>query len=359
MGRQRLVALGALALTIVVATAVQACLQLEQDVRASSQPAARPATTEAAGRSALAVASPSAAPALAAAATLAAVASATPAVSPTATPVPPTPTPVPPTPIPTTAPPTKTGQAPAPPVNAASVVVIDEGSGQVLYEKDSHQRRPPASITKIVTAIVALDRADPGARVKASFDQSELVDSTLMGLRVGDELSLEDLLYGLMLPSGNDAALAIATYVGGSKAQFVQMMNDKVRELGLKDTQFRNPHGLDEDGHYTSAYDITMLARYGMRRYPLFARLAAARVWTVRSSRGPWDVYNLNRLLGSYQGADGVKIGYTDNAGRTIVASATRNGHRVYVGLLHCGDIVLDTTPLLNWAFDNYTWPGG
>ena len=254
--------------------------------------------------------------------------------------------------------PSQTGKAAAPAVNSADVVVIDEDSGVVLYEKNSHHRTAPASVTKIATALVALERGDPKSTVKVSFDSTELVDSTLMGIHVGDQVTLEDLLYGLMLPSGNDAALAIANEIAGSKSAFVALMNQKAKSLGLTDSQFRNPHGLDEDGHYSSAYDLTMMARYAMRTYPLFGRLAAAKSWDVGGAR-PYTVYNLNKMLRSYAGADGVKIGYTDNAGKTIIASATRNGHRVYVGLMRCGDIVTDSAPLLDWAFANFTWTTG
>jgi D-alanyl-D-alanine carboxypeptidase len=261
-------------------------------------------------------------------------------------------------PTPRPAAPVRSGRGAVPAVNARQIAVIDEASGALLYEKAPYARVAPASLTKIVTAVVAIDASNPKQVVKVRFDATELVDSTLMGLRVGDEVTLEDLLYGLMLPSGNDAALAIAEHVAGSKPAFVDMMNAKVQELGLVNSQFRNPHGLDEKGHYTSAYDITWLARYGMTRQPLFVQLAKARVWEVRGSRS-WEVYNLNKFLTAYRekGADGVKIGYTDDAGRTIVASASRNGHRVYVTLMGCGDIVADTTPLFDWVFANYTWP--
>jgi len=179
-----------------------------------------------------------------------------------------------------------------------------------------------------------------------------------MWLQVGDRITLEDLLYGLMLPSGNDAALAIATYVGGSRQGFVDMMNRKTAELGLVDSHWINPHGLDAEGHYSSAYDMVQFARVGMRD-PRFQALAAARVHTVHSGARVYDVYNLNRLLGNVPGADGVKIGYTDDAGRTIVASATRNGHRVYVGAFHSADLVADCRPLIEWAFKNFAWAGG
>jgi serine-type D-Ala-D-Ala carboxypeptidase (penicillin-binding protein 5/6) len=164
-------------------------------------------------------------------------------------------------------------------------------------------------------------------------------------------VSLETLLYGLMLPSGNDAALAIARHVAGSDARFVELMNEKVRALGLEDSQFRNPHGLDEEGHYSSPYDLAMLARHGMQD-PLFYNLAATR---NRHADG-FDLWNLNRLLGQYPGADGVKVGYTDEAGRCIVSSATRNGHRVFVTLIRSHDPVGESRLLLDYAFQNFRW---
>jgi len=252
--------------------------------------------------------------------------------------------------------PDKTGSAPPPTVNATAIAVVDEGSGALLYGKSPHSRLAPASVTKIFTALVALHYGTLSAPIKVQFDPSQLTDSTLMGIHPGETYTLEDLLYGLMLPSGNDAALAIANGVGGGSVDhFVALMNAQATDLGLHDSHFANPHGLDAPGHYTSAYDLAMAARYGMTQYPEFRNLASARTWAVQGTR-TFSVYNLNRFLWSYPGADGVKIGYTDAAGRTIVASATRNGHRVYVVLLNCGDIVNDSAPLFNWVFDNYTW---
>jgi D-alanyl-D-alanine carboxypeptidase (penicillin-binding protein 5/6) len=270
--------------------------------------------------------------------------------------VPSTLTPVPPTPTVALAPPTKTGMGEAPVVNAWSVAVIDEGSGEVLYSRDPHRRLAPASLTKIFTALVALSHGDLQSNITVQFDSTELVDSTLMGIKPGETYTLEDLLYGLMLPSGNDAALAIANAIGGSEVGFATMMNTQADDLGLVDSHFVNPHGLDAAGHYSSAYDLAMAARYGMTHEPEFPVLAKAKSWDVHGTR-TYSVLNLNRFLVDYSGADGVKIGYTDNAGRGIVASATRNGHRVYIALLHAGDIVSDSTPLFNWVFANYTWP--
>ena len=253
--------------------------------------------------------------------------------------------------------PLQTGSAPPPDVRARSIAVVDEASGALLYGRDPHLRLAPASLTKIFTALVALQKGQLSQRITARFDPHQLTDSTLMGIRPGETYTLEDLLYGLMLPSGNDAALAIANGVAGSEERFVALMNDQVAALGLADTHFVNPHGLDAPGHYASAYDLAVAARYAMTHYPVFRELARARSWTVHGTRS-FTVFNLNRFLWSYPGADGVKIGYTESAGHTIVASATRNGHRVYVVLLDCHDIVDDTVPLFNWVFSTFTWPG-
>lgn len=252
--------------------------------------------------------------------------------------------------------PVRTGTTPPPDVNAWSIAVIDEGSGALLYGRDPHRELAPASLTKIFTGLVALQHGQLAQRITVRFDPAEIPDSTLMGIRPGETYTLEDLLYGLMLPSGNDAALAIANGVGGSESRFADLMNAQAAALGLKDSHFVNPHGLDAPGHDTSAYDLAMAARYGMTHFAEFRTLARARSRTVHGTR-TFTVYNLNRFLWSYPGADGVKIGYTDNAGKTIVASATRNGHRVYVALMHCGDIVDDSVPIFNWVFDNFSWP--
>jgi D-alanyl-D-alanine carboxypeptidase (penicillin-binding protein 5/6) len=167
----------------------------------------------------------------------------------------------------------------------------------------------------------------------------------------GQSVTLETLLYGLMLPSGNDAAIAIAKHVGGSEQRFVQMMNEKAQALGLRDTQFKNPHGLDTDGHYSSAYDLAVMARHGMQN-PRFYALSSARHWNGDG----FDLWNLNRLLGVYAGADGVKPGFTDNAGRCLVGSAVRDNHRVIVAVLRSQDPTNESRSLLDYAFDSFRW---
>jgi D-alanyl-D-alanine carboxypeptidase len=269
-----------------------------------------------------------------------------------------TPTPLPPPTATATrppAPPVRVRTLPAPQITAEMAVIVDEASGAVLWGHDEHREVAPASLTKIVTAMVAIELGDPRARVTVDVDSRAMHDSTVMGLRPGEEVSLEDLLYGLMLPSGNDAALAIARHIAGSDERFVELMNARVRALGLQHTQFRNPHGLDAEGHYSSPYDMAMLARAAMRD-PLFQRLAAAKEWECSGLLQSYRLVNLNRLLWRYPGADGVKIGYTDDAGRTMVVSATRDGHRVYASFMRSRDLVRDGTALLDWAFGSYVW---
>jgi D-alanyl-D-alanine carboxypeptidase (penicillin-binding protein 5/6) len=179
--------------------------------------------------------------------------------------------------------------------------------------------------------------------------------SSIMGLVPGDRFTQRDLLYGLMLPSGNDAALALARGISGSDEAFVGRMNALMVALGLYDTTFVNPHGLSNPNHLTTAYDLAALSRYAMS-YPGFEELAAARSWTAQGSR-VIGMSNANALVSQYAGGDGVKVGYTRRSGQTLVASATRDGHRVFVVLLTAPQSQADAHKLLDWAFANHTWP--
>jgi hypothetical protein len=238
---------------------------------------------------------------------------------------------------------------------AESAVIVDGESGALLYGKNAHVRHPQASTTKMMSAIVAIESGRLNDRVTVDVDSNALAaatESTVMGLMPGQTLSVETLLYGMMLTSGNDAAIAIAKHIAGSEAKFVEMMNAKAQELGLRDTQFKNPHGLDADGHYSSAYDLAIIARYGMQN-PTFYAVSSTRHWNADG----FDLWNLNKLLPVYPGADGVKPGFTDNAGKCLVASAVRDGHRVFVTVLNSGDTTNDARSLLDYAFDGYRWP--
>jgi serine-type D-Ala-D-Ala carboxypeptidase (penicillin-binding protein 5/6) len=244
---------------------------------------------------------------------------------------------------------------PPPHVTAAHVAVLDEASGNLLYGQDAFARVAPASITKIVTTIVALERGpDINTVFPTTVSASALVacdGSSVMGLEPEDHVKLETLLYGMMLPSGNDAAEQVAVSLAGSRDRYVSWMNEKVAALHLRDTHFVTPSGMDADEHYSSAYDMALLARYAMQN-PEFRILAA----TQRMVDDDYYMHNLNPLLGSYAGADGVKIGYTEIAGRTFVASATRDGHRVYVSLMGSRDLSGDAVALLDWVWKTFRW---
>jgi D-alanyl-D-alanine carboxypeptidase len=252
------------------------------------------------------------------------------------------------------APPATNAIAP-PPFTAASAVVLDEASGAVLFEKGAHERRAPASLTKIATAIIALERGDLDAAVTVDVDSRTMYRSTVMGLIPGDTFTLRDLLYGMMLPSGNDAALAVGRHLAGSDAAFVTEMNALAERLGLWDTHFANPHGLGAPDHLTSARDLAMLSRYAMS-VPGFAEIVGTGTWTASGSR-TISFYNLNGFLYQYPGADGLKTGYTRRAGLTIAASAMRDGNRVYVVLLNAPQREADAYALMDWAFASFQWP--
>jgi D-alanyl-D-alanine carboxypeptidase (penicillin-binding protein 5/6) len=244
---------------------------------------------------------------------------------------------------------------PVPAVNAAAALVMDEGSGAVLWEMNGSERLAPASLTKIATALVALSEGGYDRVFEVDVDSKAMPGSSVMGLLPGDRFTLRDLLYGLMLPSGNDAALAIARGIAGSDTAFVARMNALMTALGLYDTTFVNPHGLGSPNHLTTAYDLAALSRYAMS-YPGFKELVAAPYWTANGSRqiGMW---NSNAMVTQYAGGDGIKVGYTRRSGHTLVASATRNGHRVIVVLLNAPTSQADARNLLDWTFANYAWP--
>ena len=250
--------------------------------------------------------------------------------------------------------PTPVEEADPPRISAAAAVVMDEVCGAVLYELNGEMPRPPASLTKIATALVAEENSDLDELVNISVSGPEFsleTDSTVMGLEPGQTLTMRDLLYGLLLPSGNDAAIQIAEYVGGSVNRFVRMMNAKAVELGLENTHFANPHGLDDPALYTSAYDMAILGRELLHR-PELAAIVKAPVY-----QPDWDgpaVANINQLLGFYPGTLGVKTGYTPEAGQTIVAAAEQGGRRIIVSILGDQfDVYKDVSELLNWAFQS------
>ncbi|MCL5110055.1 MAG: serine hydrolase [Chloroflexi bacterium] len=250
--------------------------------------------------------------------------------------------------------------AAAPSINADGVCVIDGASGAVVYSENPHKRFPMASVTKVMTAVLAIEKSDIKQKVVVDVSWDEIPDSSIMGLDLMEELTIEQLLYGLMLPSGNDAARAIARSIAGDDYRFAEMMNQKAQELGLVDTHYKNPHGRDEDGHYTSACDLATLGRYAMR-YPEFRQIVATKRISFDGRFGAYNLRNINRFLLNYPGADGIKTGYDDlpnsdgvAALSSVIATAERDGRRGYVAILHSyGDYAAQAATMMDFFFNN------
>ncbi len=226
---------------------------------------------------------------------------------------------------------------------------MDAADGRVLLDRGGDAHRSPASLTKVMTLLLALERGDPAASVTVGDEVLNLRFSTLMGLQPGEQLSLRDLCYGLMYPSGNDTAMAIAAHVAGNVDAFVALMNQRARQLGMWNTSYANPHGLDSRNgdHYTTARDLAVLTRFALQR-PGFREIVSGRRWTAKGLRAGHPLVNGNTFLGSYAGADGVKVGYTRRAGHTIIASATRNGRQLIAVALGSPHRDLDAMRLLD-----------
>lgn len=244
-----------------------------------------------------------------------------------------------------------------PPVTASEVAVVDDATGLLLYGRSAHARAAPASTTKITTALVVLEKSEsldtPVSITVDGWAMAAADGSSVMGLVPGQTLTLRTLLYGLLLPSGNDAAEQLARIVGGSRDEFVNWMNATATDdLHLADTHFVNPSGLDAPNHYSSAYDLAQLARRAMREN-VFRDIVA----TPTTRQEGLVLAGHNPLIGAYPGADGVKTGTTDAAGKALVGSATRGGHRVYAVVLHSDDTMADSAALLDWAWASFTWP--
>lgn len=232
--------------------------------------------------------------------------------------------------------------------SASSAVLVEQGSGRVLYEKDAHTPRLIASTTKIMTALVALEEGD--LRQRYTVTAEDMAEGSSMYLRPGEELELEELLYGLMLASGNDAALAVAHCVSGSVEDFVALMNGKAAELGLTNTSFENPNGLDGEHHLSSAYDMARLTACAMENGD-FRRIVSTASITI----GERYLTNHNKLLRLCEGCVGVKTGYTRAAGRTLVSAVEREGMTLICVTLNDGDDWNDHMALYDWGYDGFS----
>ena len=238
--------------------------------------------------------------------------------------------------------------------NAGGAVLIERDSGRILLEKDKDKKLPEASTTKIMTAILAIEKGNLNDVVTVSPNASGVEGSSIW-LGAGEHITLENLLYGLMLSSGNDAAVAIAEHTSGSVDNFVAEMNAKAQAIGAKNTHFANPNGLPNGDHYTTAHDLALISAYAMKNETF------RKIVSTENRKMPWEgheydrvLQNKNRNLWEYGGATGIKTGYTINAGRCFVASASKNGMELITVLLDDYDMFDDSREVLDYGFTNY-----
>lgn len=236
-------------------------------------------------------------------------------------------------------------------MSAESAILIDVQSGRVLLEYNPHVKLPMASTTKIMTALVSLENGELKDKIKIKNDAVGIEGSSIY-LYEDENIILEDLLYGLMLRSGNDSAVAIANYIGGNLEEFAEMMNKKAREIGVNNTNFVNPHGLHDDNHYSTSYDLSLITREAMK-IEEFKEIAKTKTWKANRDKNNL-FYNKNSTLWEYEGGDGVKIGYTKRAGRCLVSSATRNGTQLISVVLNDRNWFDDCYRLMDYGFDNF-----
>ncbi|MCM1533535.1 MAG: D-alanyl-D-alanine carboxypeptidase [Corallococcus sp.] len=238
--------------------------------------------------------------------------------------------------------------------SAQSAVVMERSSHRILYGKNCDAHLPMASTTKIVTALTVLNNSDLDDVVEIPQSACGIEGSSIY-LRAGEHLTVRELLYGLMLRSGNDAATALALHTAGSVEAFAEMMNETSVAFGCSDSNFVNPHGLHDDRHYTSARDLAVITCAALENSD-FAEIVSTKTARISNEGYEYDrvLINKNKLLSAYDFADGVKTGYTRKAGRCFVGSATKNGMQVVVVVLNCGPMFEETASMLDVAFEEY-----
>lgn len=236
-------------------------------------------------------------------------------------------------------------------LSAQSYILIDGRTGRVLYERNAHSKIPMASTTKIMTTLVALEKGNIDDKIEIK-KESVGVEGSSIYLREGEVISLKDMLYGLMLRSGNDVAEAIALHIGGNQENFISLMNNKAKSIGALNTNFANPHGLHHDLHYSTAYDLALITKAAFS-YSEFADIVKSKSYIADREENNY-FYNKNKTLWQYNGGDGVKTGYTMAAGRCLVSSASRNGMRLIAVSLNARDWFNDNYKLLDYGFENY-----
>jgi len=238
-------------------------------------------------------------------------------------------------------------------VSAHSAILIDSLTGDILYERDAYKQLPPASTTKVLTAITALDLASID-EISTVSEKADRVGESSIYLSKGNKLTLGELIEGALIRSGNDACVAIAEQTAGSLDEFIRLMNLKAASLGAFNSNFVNPHGLPDKNHYSTAYDLAVITRYAMNN-PIFSKIVAQQYGVIEYKHPPktQPVKNTNKLLWTYPLADGVKTGTTNAAGKCLIASATKDGRRLICVLLNAPDRFGDAYRLLEWGFNH------
>ena len=242
-----------------------------------------------------------------------------------------------------------------PTINSRAAIVYERSSGKILYGKEENKKRKMASTTKIMTAIVVLENANLDDIVTISSKAAGIGGSRL-GLHKDDKISIQDLLYGLLLCSGNDAAVALAEHTGGNLSNFANMMNSKAVSLGLSSTHFVTPHGLDDDNHYTTAYELALITNYALKN-ETFAKFVKTKTYTISINNHPKTLSNTNELLGNLDGVYGVKTGFTNGANRCLVTAVKRNNMDIICIVLGADtkkDRTKDSINLINYSFNNF-----
>lgn len=245
-----------------------------------------------------------------------------------------------------------------PVVDAQAIAIIDAKTATLLYAKNADEKRAIASVTKLMTALVALDNLKTNDAIVVQPQDVE-IEPTTMNLTIGESITVGDLMRGLLIVSANDAALTLGRVAGdGDLDNFVKMMNEKASKMGLKNSHFSNPHGLDQDGLYSSAKDMALIAKNAIDN-PIIAEIVSTKETTVTSIDGSisHSLKNTNKLLDSYLNVYGVKTGFTDNAGQVLITAATnKDGDKIICVVLGSNDRFQDSKVLIDWTFGNFYW---
>lgn len=241
--------------------------------------------------------------------------------------------------------------------SAKGMCVIEKDSGRVLYSKNKDEKLPMASTTKVATAITVLENCDNLDETITVNDKAVGVEGTSIYLRKDEEIKVIDLLYGLMLRSGNDAATALACHVGETIEGFANMMNEMAKSVGANNTNFANPHGLDNPNHYTTAYDLSLITAHALNN-PIFAKIVSTKNYVIEATNKSDKKYlsNKNKLLSSLEGCCGVKTGFTSKAGRCLVSASKRNDCTIVCVVLNCAPMFEESSALINSAFSEFEY---